>query len=113
MFRFTLLRGVSAGALTLAVFSSSALAQQSLPTINVGGARVAPSRPGPSRQPVTAVRSAPTTARAATPEPSAPTPAVASPFPSEPKTPAEGYVVRTTPRPAPRPTFRSGRRLFR
>ncbi len=49
MFRSTLLRGVSAGALTLAVFSSTALARQSLPTIEVGGARVrtaaAPRRP--------------------------------------------------------------------
>ena len=38
MFRSTLLRGVSVGALTIHIFSS-ALAQEALPTIEVGAAR--------------------------------------------------------------------------
>ncbi|MFO1125513.1 MAG: TonB-dependent siderophore receptor [Methylocystis sp.] len=72
-----LLRGVSAGALTLLV-SHEAFAQQSLPTIDVGGARRAP----PSRI------SVPPSGR-----PSTPAPGPSSRFPSEPKTPEQGYVV--------------------
>lgn len=80
MLRSTLLRGVSAGALTLTLFSSNAvLAQQALPTIEVGAARrsAAPQR---AAQPTIAPVSGPVVP-------------VASSRPSEPKTPAEGYVV--------------------
>ncbi len=87
MFRTLLARGVSAGALTLA-FSSLAYAQQSLPTIDIGGrplasgaARSAPSGRGGSA------------ARQASPAPVG-GPSVASRFGSEPKTPTQGYVVR-------------------
>lgn len=48
MFRSRLSRGVSAGALTLALSSTFAMAQQSLPTIDVGGARRATTSARPS-----------------------------------------------------------------
>ena len=50
---FRLLRGVSAGAIAVTFYSSGALAQQSLPTIEVGAAqrRIAP---GPAGRPQTA-----------------------------------------------------------
>lgn len=73
-------RGVSAGALTLAL-SSLAYAQQSLPTIDVGG----------QRRPASAPRAA------AAPGPgssNADAAAIRSRFASEPKTPTQGYVVR-------------------
>lgn len=79
MFRSTLLRGVSAGALTLLV-SYEALAQQSLPTIDVGANR----RTTPVRGPAS-VGGQPSNA---IPEPS-------SALRGEPKTPAEGYVVQS------------------
>jgi iron complex outermembrane receptor protein len=63
MFRSILLRGVSAGAMTLVLFPSSTLAQEALPTIDVGGAQ-------------------PTTSAGARPA-----------SPGEPQTPAQGYVV--------------------
>lgn len=75
MFRNRLLRGASSGALALACVlttQSTVLAQQSLPTIEVGGARRAPAThhshhagPGPSAP------------RLSTPAPSAPSPVVA------------------------------------
>ncbi len=86
MIRLTLLRGVSAGALTLAV-SYEALAQQALPTIDVGGARRAPAARGAGAPDSTP--GAVAAGEAADSEPG-----VASRFPSEPKTPEEGYIVR-------------------
>lgn len=80
MFRSPLSRGVSAGALSLALSCSATLAQQSLPTINVGGAR------GPTR-PTQTTRAAPSTAA----QPSS----THASRPGEPKTPEERYVVRT------------------
>lgn len=80
MFRSPLSRGVSAGALSLALSCSATLAQQSLPTINVGGAR------GPTR-PTQTTRAAPSTAA----QPSS----TNASRPGEPKTPEERYVVRT------------------
>ncbi|MGE3266974.1 TonB-dependent siderophore receptor [Methylocystis sp.] len=79
MFRSVLSRGVSAGVLTVIFASSSTYAQQSLPTINVGGAR-SPVRP-------TQTTSAPSTAT----QPSS----TGSSRPGEPKTPEERYVVRS------------------
>ncbi len=74
-----LLRGVSAGALLFAFASECARAQQALPTIDIGGQRRAPSSriSGPP-----------------TGQPVAPAPGPSSRFPSEPRTPAAGYVVR-------------------
>lgn len=82
MFRSLVMRGVSVGALTLSLCSATALAQQSLPTIDVGGLR--PRRPaaGPS--------SPATTDSSASESTGGPTGASA-----EPKTPAEGYVVHS------------------
>ncbi|MBM3553259.1 MAG: hypothetical protein FJX45_16255, partial [Alphaproteobacteria bacterium] len=82
MFRNLLARSVSAGAMTLAL-TSLAAAQQTLPTIDVGGAQP---RGG-------AARSAPSgrggaAARQASPAP-ADGPSVASRFASEPKTPTQ------------------------
>jgi iron complex outermembrane receptor protein len=85
MFRSTLLRGVSAGALSIVVFPTISHAQQSLPTIDVGGARHSmPTRP------TAASRSEGRSPGASMPAP------LASNFPSEPKTPTEGYVVRNS-----------------
>jgi len=85
MSRSTLSRGVSAGALTLAL-SSFAYAQQSLPTIDVGGQRraAAPSRgaPGPASGP------------ARGPATNAETQGGTSTGSGEPKNPTLGYVVR-------------------
>lgn len=66
MFRSILLRGVSAGALTLLAFSELASAQQSLPTINVGAAArraAGPARPasGPAGAPAPAQSQQPAT----------------------------------------------------
>ncbi|MGJ0454620.1 MAG: TonB-dependent siderophore receptor [Methylocystis sp.] len=84
MFRSILLRGVSAGALSLVVSSTIAHAQQSLPTIDVGAAR-------------RSMSARPTAAPRSEGQPTGPSTSVpaASNFPSEPKTPAEGYVVRS------------------
>ncbi|CCJ07913.1 TonB-dependent siderophore receptor [Methylocystis sp. SC2] len=73
-------RGVSAGALTLAL-SSLAHAQQSLPTIDVGGQR----RPTPTPRGAPAPGPGSSNADAA---------AVRTRFATEPKTPTQGYVVR-------------------
>jgi iron complex outermembrane receptor protein len=82
MFRSTLLRGVSAGAFTLAFISADALAQQSLPTIDVGGAR----------RPLAAPRQGP---RASIPgRESNTSTAGTAPASSEPKDPTQGYIVR-------------------
>jgi iron complex outermembrane recepter protein len=79
-------RGVSACALSLFISSSAAEAQQSLPTIDIGGARRAgTTRGAPTRNP--------TQSAASTGQSSDPAPGVASRFPSEPKTPEQGYVV--------------------
>lgn len=80
MFCSTLSRGVSAGALTLVLASSAAQAQQSLPTIQVGAAR------SPARSAQTA---------GAPPSNAAQPSSANSSRPGEPKTPEEGYVVRT------------------
>lgn len=86
MFRCSLSRGVSAGALGLALSASIAQAQQSLPTIDVGGQRRAGpaprAAPGPGGRPAIG----PTT--------SAETQGGTSTVSSEPKNPTEGYVVR-------------------
>jgi iron complex outermembrane receptor protein len=86
MISSVLLRGVSAGALTLLV-SHEALAQQSLPTIDVGGSRSAPSLRGP-RAPNA------TLSEAAGGDTATSESGIASRFASMPKTPEEGYVVR-------------------
>ena len=93
-----LLRGVSAGALLLA-FASDALAQQALPTIDVGGGHRAPATRGPG---------------APTGEPARQSASDGSHrnLPSKPKTPEEGYVVRDAST-APRPTSQSGKRRCR
>ncbi|RNJ50444.1 TonB-dependent siderophore receptor [Methylocystis hirsuta] len=81
-----LLCGVASGALTLLI-SYDARAQQALPTIDVGGARRAPTTRGAGEP-----NSTPSAAAAG--QAAASEPGVASRFPSEPKTPEEGYVVR-------------------
>lgn len=87
MFRHSLMRCASVSAATLTLSSSLALAQQSLPTIDVGGARRATSaHAGGIRQP-----NATASARQSN---SAPQTSAPSLFPSAPKTPEEGYVVR-------------------
>lgn len=55
MFRSSLLRGASAGALTLSLLSATALAQEALPTIDIGAARPAPTgnRAGATEDPKT------------------------------------------------------------
>jgi iron complex outermembrane receptor protein len=73
-----LLRGVSASALLFAFASECAHAQQALPTISIGGRQ---------RPPSTHVSGPPTG------EPATSDSGPSSNFPSEPKTPAEGYVV--------------------
>ena len=73
-----LLRGVSVGALLLAYASECAHAQQALPTISIGGRQ---------RPPSTHVSGPPTG------EPATSDSGPSFNFPSEPKTPAEGYVV--------------------
>lgn len=86
MFRSRLSRGVSAGALILAVSSELALAQESLPTIDVGGARRAATA---ARTPQ---RGTPVAAPARSTAPTAPVDT--SGLRLEPKTPTEAYVVR-------------------
>lgn len=84
MFRSSLSRGVSAGALILAFSSELALAQQSLPTIDVGGARrAAATRPPAQRDQVAPVG-----------QPSTIAPLDTSRLRLEPKTPTEAYIVR-------------------
>ncbi len=51
MVRYTLLRGVSAGALTLVFFSTSTLAQEALPTIDIGTEGPANGAAGPANGP--------------------------------------------------------------
>jgi iron complex outermembrane receptor protein len=84
MFRSTLLRGVSAGAISFIVFSTITIAQESLPTIEIGKARHAQRTTAPARS-NDATRAAATAPAAASP--------VLSLFATEPKTAAEGYVV--------------------
>lgn len=86
MLRAFLSRGVSVAAISLAL-SSLAQAQQQLPTIDVGGARRAPAARGAGAPDSTPGESAAGQADASDP-------AVASRFPSEPKTPEAGYIVR-------------------
>lgn len=86
MLRAFLSRGVSVAAISLAL-SSLAQAQQQLPTIDVGGARRAPATRGAGAPDSTPGESAAGQADASDP-------GVASRFPSEPKTPEAGYIVR-------------------
>lgn len=85
MSRHNALRGPSAVALSLVLLSISAHAQQSLPTIDVGRARPKPARVG-------AVP--PTSSQTQGGDSAAQNPASAPVSFAEPKTPAEGYVVR-------------------
>ena len=91
MTRIDMMRGVSASALSLIVMTSAAEAQQSLPTIDVGGGRRVATNRGPAVRNATSGASAAT--RASAPGPATPAPSAASRFPSEPKTPEQGYVV--------------------
>lgn len=77
-------RGVSAGALMLAFSSETALAQQSLPTIDVGGARRAAAAHSPAQRDQVAPVGQPSTIA----------PLDTSRLRLEPKTPTEGYIVR-------------------
>jgi iron complex outermembrane receptor protein len=83
MLHTTFRRDVSAGALSLALISTAAGAQQSLPTIEIGATQRAPSG---TPMPASAAAAAPETS--ATPEPSS-----ALRETRDPQTPAEGYVV--------------------
>jgi len=86
MFRTPFFRGVSACALVLGLFPSMAVAQQSLPVIEVGRAQ----RPAP-RQGSPVSSRAPAAPR--TPAIRAATPVLAAPLRSEPQGPAKAYVV--------------------
>jgi iron complex outermembrane receptor protein len=81
-------RRLLVGAMSLLAISSQAVAQQSLPTIEVGGARRGPATRSPNSR--TATQGGAPTGQPTT----APAEAVASRFPSEPKIPERGYVVR-------------------
>lgn len=83
MFRKLATRGVSASALGLGLLAADASAQQSLPTIDIGGTLSRPARPQPGLR---------TQPGAVGGQPSEP--ASAALRSGEPKTPAEGYVVR-------------------
>lgn len=89
MYRSFLTRGVSAGALTLALTSLVA-AQQTLPTIEIGGQR----RPASAARGVLGSGSRSASGPALGPATNAQSPGRNSTVSTEPKNPTEGYVVR-------------------